>query len=75
MKDNGEEKILPGHDYTPKQLFWISYAHSWCSKYRDEALRDQITTGVHSPASTLVPPLSIRQVHPQQFQQSAVMRK
>lgn len=51
VKDNGEEQFLPGHDYTPKQLFWISYAHSWCSKYRDEALRDQITTGVHSPAN------------------------
>ena len=50
VKDNGEEKYLPGHEYKPKQLFWISYAHSWCSKYRDAALRDQITTGYHSPA-------------------------
>ena len=49
MKDNGEEKYLPGHKFTPKQLFWINYAHSWCSKYRDAALRDQITTGYHSP--------------------------
>ena len=31
--------------------------------------------GVHSPGATLVPPLSIRQMHPQQFQQSSVMRK
>merc|ERR1719361_1789102 len=29
--------------------------------------------GVHSPGTTLVPPLSIRQVHPQQYQLSAVM--
>ena len=49
VKDNGEEKYLPGHDFTPKQLFWISYAHSWCAKYRNAALKDQITTEYHSP--------------------------
>ena len=49
VKDNGPEKYLPGHDFTPKQMFWISYAHTWCGKYRDAALRDKITTGVHSP--------------------------
>ena len=49
VKDNGEEKYLAGHDFTPKQLFWISYAHSWCAKYRDAALKDQITTAYHAP--------------------------
>ena len=44
-----EEQRLPGHDFTPKQLFWMSWAQVWCSKWRDEKLKKQIKTGVHSP--------------------------
>ncbi|XP_063235187.1 neprilysin-2 isoform X2 [Bacillus rossius redtenbacheri] len=46
---NGEEGRLPGLDFSPRQMFWISAAQSWCSKYRPEAMRQRITTGVHSP--------------------------
>lgn len=44
-----EEKKLPGHDFTPKQLFWISWGQVWCAKWRDGALKQQIKTGQHSP--------------------------
>lgn len=47
-RQNGEEARLPGLPYTPKQLFWISSANVWCAKYRPEAMRNQIITGVHS---------------------------
>jgi len=47
--DNGPEKLLPGLPYSPQQLFWISAANVWCSKYRPEALARLVTTGVHSP--------------------------
>merc|ERR1719361_2089266 len=41
--------------------------------YLPQASSGEQFPGVHSPGTTLVPPLSIRQVHPQQYQQSAVM--
>ena len=44
-----EEKSLPGHGFTPKQLFWISWGQVWCAKWRDGALKQQIKTGAHSP--------------------------
>jgi membrane metallo-endopeptidase-like protein 1 len=44
-----EEQTLPGHAFTPKQLFWISWSQVWCSKYRDGAYIKQIKTGQHSP--------------------------
>ena len=47
---HGEEQRLPGlQDYTPKQLFWISAANTWCSKYRPKSLEKRIKTGAHSP--------------------------
>lgn len=47
---NGEPAILPGHPYTPRQLFWIGYGRSWCSKLKDEILDHYITIDSHSPA-------------------------
>ena len=35
---NGPGKRLPGLDYTPEQMFWISAAHQHCDKYTDEFL-------------------------------------
>ena len=32
IKTNGVEQLLPGLDYSPRQLFWISAANVWCSK-------------------------------------------
>jgi len=47
---HGEEKRLPGlQDYSPHQMFWISAANTWCSKYRDKSLEMRIRTGAHSP--------------------------
>ncbi|XP_019757684.2 neprilysin-2 isoform X2 [Dendroctonus ponderosae] len=49
-KRNGVEPQLPGLNYTPNQMFWISASNSWCAKYRSETLRLRILTGYHSPA-------------------------
>lgn len=35
---------------TPAQRFFVSYGVIWRSKMREEALRDQLRTGQHSPA-------------------------
>lgn len=49
-KKHGIEPRLPGlQDYTPQQMFWVSAANVWCSKYRPESLKLRITTGFHSP--------------------------
>uniref|UniRef100_A0A7G3AIY0 Putative m13 family peptidase n=1 Tax=Lutzomyia longipalpis TaxID=7200 RepID=A0A7G3AIY0_LUTLO len=50
VEQNGPELKLPGLDYTPEQMFWISAAQTWCSVYRPESMKMRITTGVHSPA-------------------------
>lgn len=34
ISENGVEKRLPGLEYTPEQLFWVSAAQTWCSVYR-----------------------------------------
>ncbi|XP_028391098.1 endothelin-converting enzyme 1-like [Dendronephthya gigantea] len=39
---NGEEQRLPGLDYTPYQLFFLSYAQEWCSKYTLPGALDQL---------------------------------
>ncbi|XP_011149286.1 neprilysin-2 isoform X2 [Harpegnathos saltator] len=49
VKRNGREQKLPGLSYSPQQMFWISAANTWCSKYRPEAMKLRITTGFHSP--------------------------
>jgi len=50
VRRHGEEPRLPGlQSYTPHQMFWISAANTWCSKYRDKALEKRIKTGAHSP--------------------------
>jgi len=49
LKDNGDEPQLPGHDYTARQMFWISYGQTWCTKYKDGTLKSRILTDNHSP--------------------------
>lgn len=34
VNENGAEQRLPGLDFTPQQLFWLSAAQTWCSVYR-----------------------------------------
>lgn len=58
-KDHGREKRLPGLDYSPDQLFWISAANIWCGKFRPEVLKLRVNSGVHSPAKfRIIGPLS-----------------
>jgi len=45
----GEESLLPGLNFTQRQLFWISAANVWCSVHRPQALEMSILTGAHSP--------------------------
>lgn len=49
VKRNGAEGLLPGLNYTQQQMFWISAANVWCSKYRPETMKLRILTGFHSP--------------------------
>ncbi|XP_054266542.1 neprilysin-2-like [Macrosteles quadrilineatus] len=47
---NLDEPLLPGlQNYTQDQLFMLSMATIWCTRYRPQALRLLITTDVHSP--------------------------
>jgi endothelin-converting enzyme len=46
---------LPGLEkWTNDQLFFISYANSWCEKTRKEALLQQVLSDPHSPADKRV---------------------
>ncbi|KAF5280980.1 hypothetical protein FQR65_LT14904 [Abscondita terminalis] len=59
VKRNGEEKTLPGLNYTGHQLFWISAANVWCSKMRMEEIKQLVITDEHSPDKfRVVVPLS-----------------
>lgn len=46
---NGPEQLLPGLDYNPKQMFWLSAANTWCAVYRPEIMKLLITSGMHAP--------------------------
>ncbi|ODM99390.1 Neprilysin-11 [Orchesella cincta] len=44
------EPRLPGLEkYTPEQIFFLSFAQSWCSYMNPSALMDMIETDLHSP--------------------------
>lgn len=47
--NNKLEKKLPGFNFNPRQMFWISYANTWCSKTRIEVQKLLLTTDPHSP--------------------------
>ncbi|XP_025829399.1 neprilysin-2 [Agrilus planipennis] len=49
VKAHGDEPFLPGLEFTPEQLFWVSAASNWCSVQRPEKLRLMVTTDTHSP--------------------------
>lgn len=50
MKRNGQpEPQLPGLDYTGQQMFWISFAQMWCTKYHPKILKSRIASDEHSP--------------------------
>lgn len=48
-EDNGPEQKLPGLNYEPKQMFWLSAANTWCAVYRDAILKLLISSGMHAP--------------------------
>lgn len=54
MESNDQELKLPGLPYKPRELFWISYANMFCSRYKDDQLMDMVIHNVHSPASVRV---------------------
>ncbi len=49
IKEHGPELLLPGLDYTPQQMFWISSTTLWCTKFRPEALEAMILNDAHVP--------------------------
>lgn len=49
MTRHDEEPYLPGINLNGRQMFWVSAAHIWCSKYRKEDLRQIVVTDEHSP--------------------------
>ncbi|XP_031331522.1 neprilysin-2-like isoform X2 [Photinus pyralis] len=49
-KLNKAELQLPGLNYTPNQMFWISAAQIWCSKYTDKYFKYLLKHDPHSPA-------------------------
>lgn len=48
IKFAGEELKLPGLDYTPEQLFWISGAQVWCGVTEKEHLKTLIKDSFHT---------------------------
>ncbi|MDX1676515.1 M13 family metallopeptidase [Arsukibacterium sp.] len=46
--DGKDAPVMDG--YTGEQRFFISWAQVWRTKFREEALRRQLSTGPHSPA-------------------------
>ncbi|KAJ8664532.1 hypothetical protein QAD02_006194 [Eretmocerus hayati] len=58
MLNGGDDERLPGlENYSPQQMFWISYANSLCARYTHEGLRQAIIKGddVISPYRVLGP--------------------
>ncbi|XP_043465935.1 neprilysin-2-like isoform X2 [Leptopilina heterotoma] len=48
MKTHGLEPLLPGVNYTQRQLFWISFAQLWCAKKTPDELKDLIENDEHA---------------------------
>nr|CAD2166728.1 unnamed protein product [Meloidogyne enterolobii] len=50
LRKHGQEKLLPGLEkYNNEQLFFISYAQTWCGHTKPETLIRQLLTDPHSP--------------------------
>ncbi|XP_040582346.1 neprilysin-2 [Lepeophtheirus salmonis] len=47
-------RLLPGLNFTSNQLFWLSGANMWCTKYLKENLEEVLLTNEHSPTSARV---------------------
>ncbi|PIO71157.1 peptidase family M13 [Teladorsagia circumcincta] len=53
IKEQGHEELrLPGlAQFSPNQIFWITYGYSWCMKQNDANLVNQLLTNPHAPGS------------------------
>ncbi|XP_077204749.1 neprilysin [Paroedura picta] len=51
VKKNGNEKLLPGLDFSHKQLFFLNFAQVWCGTFRPEYAVNAIKTDSHSPGN------------------------
>ncbi|XP_060098351.1 neprilysin [Heteronotia binoei] len=51
VKKNGKEKLLPGLDFSHKQLFFLNFAQVWCGTFRPEYAVNAIKTDSHSPGN------------------------
>lgn len=49
VSNNGQEKTLPGLDYTPEQLFFIQSASFYCGRFRKQITEYGLKTDSHSP--------------------------
>ncbi|ETN69011.1 peptidase family M13 [Necator americanus] len=50
-----EEKRLPGlEQYTPNQIFWLTYGFSWCMSQTENSLVTQLLVDPHAPGSCRV---------------------
>jgi len=59
VKNNGEEKPLPGLDLTHRQLFFVAFSQVWCSNSKPQADQMALLTDPHSPARfRVIGPLS-----------------
>ncbi|GMT32535.1 hypothetical protein PFISCL1PPCAC_23832, partial [Pristionchus fissidentatus] len=56
MADQRKTELrLPGlEQYTPQQIFWMTYGVSWCMKITDDRLVRQLMTDPHAPSSCRV---------------------
>ncbi|XP_077499038.1 neprilysin-1-like [Amblyomma americanum] len=49
LSECGATEIIPGlEDFSPEQLYFISYALVWCASTRDE-IKNEVMSDVHSP--------------------------
>lgn len=60
VKRHGVEPRLPGlQQYTPRQMFWLSYANVWCEKSTMKFDEYMFKYSIHSPNNfRIVGPLS-----------------
>lgn len=50
VKRHGKEPRLPGlESFNAEQMFWVAWSQNWCSLYKTESKKVQITKDPHPP--------------------------
>ncbi|XP_043465933.1 neprilysin-2-like [Leptopilina heterotoma] len=49
MRTHGVEPLLPGVNYTQRQLFWISFAQMYCETHTHDEMFEFLNDDTHSP--------------------------